>query len=62
MNNTIILDHKGLFIFIDFSYPGSYHDVNILAFIKNGGNVSLMTMNTLISYLGISGIWENKCS
>ncbi len=30
MNKTIILDHKGLFICIDFSYLGFYHDVNII--------------------------------
>jgi hypothetical protein len=29
MNNTMILDHHGLFIYIDSSYLGSYHDVNI---------------------------------
>ncbi len=29
MNNTMILDHHGLFIYIDSSYLGSYHDVSI---------------------------------
>jgi hypothetical protein len=29
MNNTFILDHIGLFIYIDFCYRGSYHDVSI---------------------------------
>jgi hypothetical protein len=30
MNNMIILDHHGLFIYIDIGYLGSYHDVNML--------------------------------
>ncbi len=30
MNNMIIVDHHGLFIYVDPSYLGSYHDVNIL--------------------------------
>ncbi len=30
MNNTIIFYHIGLFIYIDFGYPGSHHDVSIL--------------------------------
>ncbi len=30
MYNTIICDHQGLFIYIDISYPRSYHDVSIL--------------------------------
>jgi hypothetical protein len=30
MNNVVILDHKGLLIYIDFGYLGSYHDVSIL--------------------------------
>lgn len=29
-NNTVIVDHFGLFIFIDPSYPGSIHDVKCL--------------------------------
>jgi hypothetical protein len=28
--NNVILDHHGLFIYIDISYHGSYHDVTIL--------------------------------
>jgi hypothetical protein len=27
MNNIVILDHHGLFIYIDIGYLGSYHDV-----------------------------------
>jgi hypothetical protein len=30
MNNIIILNHHGLFIYIDIGYPSSYHDVNVL--------------------------------
>ena len=30
MNNTIVVDHDGLIIYIDPAYPGSYHDVSIL--------------------------------
>jgi hypothetical protein len=30
VNNTVIIDHDGLFIYVDCGYPGSYHDVNIL--------------------------------
>jgi hypothetical protein len=30
MNNTMILDHHGLFIYIDLGYFGSYHDASIL--------------------------------
>ena len=32
MNNTIIVDHNGLFIHVDPGYLGSYHDVNILRY------------------------------
>lgn len=30
MNNTILVDHDGLFIFVDGGYPGSFHDMTIL--------------------------------
>jgi hypothetical protein len=30
MNNIVILDHHELFIYIDSSYFGSYHNVSIL--------------------------------
>ena len=28
MNNVVIVDHHGLFIYIDPGYPGSFHDVS----------------------------------
>lgn len=30
LNNTVVIDHRGLFIYIDPGYPGSFHDVNCL--------------------------------
>ena len=30
MNNVVIVDHYGLFIYIDSSYLGSFHDVSCL--------------------------------
>lgn len=30
MNNTVVIDHDGLFIFVDPSYPGTLHDVAML--------------------------------
>jgi hypothetical protein len=30
VNNTVVVDHDGLFIYIDSGFPGSYHDVSIL--------------------------------
>ena len=30
LNNTVIVDHDGLFIYVDCGHPGSFHDVNIL--------------------------------
>ena len=30
LNSTVVVDHNGLFIFVDPGYPGSFHDVNIL--------------------------------
>jgi hypothetical protein len=30
MNNVVIIDHQGLFIYIDPGFPGSYHDINCL--------------------------------
>jgi DDE superfamily endonuclease len=30
MNYTVVVDHDGLFIFIDPGFPGSYHDVTVL--------------------------------
>jgi hypothetical protein len=29
-NNTVVVDHDGLFIFVDPGYAGSFHDVNCL--------------------------------
>ena len=40
-NNTVVVDHNGLFIYVDPGYPGSFHDVNILrnrTLIETGGN------------------------
>jgi hypothetical protein len=30
LNNTVMVDHNGLFTYIDIGYPGKFHDVNIL--------------------------------
>ena len=30
VNNTVVIDLNGLFIYVDPGYPGSFHDVNIL--------------------------------
>jgi hypothetical protein len=30
MNNMLVLDHHGLFIYLNNGYHGSFHDVNIL--------------------------------
>ncbi len=30
MNNIMVVDHQSLFIYLDFGYLGSYHDVAIL--------------------------------
>lgn len=30
LNNVVIVDHHGLFIYIDSTYPGSFHDVSCL--------------------------------
>jgi len=30
VNNTVVVDHDGLFIYVDCGYPGSFHDVSIL--------------------------------
>jgi DDE superfamily endonuclease len=29
-NNTVIIDHNGLFIYVEMGYPRKFHDVNIL--------------------------------
>jgi hypothetical protein len=29
MNTTMVVDHHGLFIYLDLKYLGSFHDVNI---------------------------------
>ena len=29
-NNTVVVDHDGLFIYVDAGYPGSFHDISIL--------------------------------
>jgi hypothetical protein len=31
MNNIVVVDHQGLFTYLDFGYLGSYHDVTILS-------------------------------
>ena len=30
MNNIVIVDHHGLFIYVNPTYPGSFHDVSCL--------------------------------
>jgi DDE superfamily endonuclease len=30
LNNTVVVDHNGLFIYVDTRYPGKFHDANIL--------------------------------
>jgi hypothetical protein len=30
VNNTVVVDHDGLLIYVDPGYPGSFHDVNCL--------------------------------
>jgi hypothetical protein len=30
MNNTMVVDHRGLFTYMDFKYLGFHHDVTIL--------------------------------
>ena len=30
LNNTVVVDHNGLFVYVDIGYPGKFHDVNIL--------------------------------
>lgn len=30
VNNTVVVDHDGLFVYIDSGFPGSYHDITIL--------------------------------
>ena len=30
MNNVVIVDHHGFFIYVDPGYLGSFHDVNCL--------------------------------
>ena len=30
LNNIVVVDHQGLFIYIDPGYPGTFHDVNCL--------------------------------
>ena len=29
-NNTVVVDHNGLFIYVDIGYPGKFHDGNII--------------------------------
>ena len=29
-NNMVVVDHHGLFIFVEPYYPGSFHDINVL--------------------------------
>jgi len=30
MNNTMVVDHRGIFIYLDIAYQGSFHDVTSL--------------------------------
>jgi hypothetical protein len=30
MNNTVVMDNRGLFIYLHLGYPRSYHDIKIL--------------------------------
>jgi hypothetical protein len=30
MNNSVVANHRSLFIYLDSKYPSSYHDVTIL--------------------------------
>mgnify|MGYP003497486631 FL=1 len=30
MNSTVIVDHDGMFIYVDPEYPGSFYDITII--------------------------------
>jgi hypothetical protein len=52
MNNMIILDYHGLFIYVDIGYLGFYHDVNILRYdnwMFTGINIKPSPMVTILN-------------
>jgi hypothetical protein len=65
VNNTVVVDHDGLFIYVDCGYPGSYHDVNILrhsSLMQNWREYFFTRMTTLSIYLAIRDMSARTCS
>jgi hypothetical protein len=63
MNNTFIMDHQGLFIYINGSYLGSFHDVNILQHLNVYKDWhQYIHKDEYFEYLlGIQVIWVRRC-
>ena len=38
MNNIVIVDHHGLFIYINSTYPGSFHNVTCIRSLELHGS------------------------
>jgi hypothetical protein len=53
MNNSIAMDHCGLFIYLDLMYPRSYHDINIFhqSNIHNSWNQCFVHIDEYFEYL-----------
>jgi hypothetical protein len=64
MNNVVILDYRGLFIYIDGGYPSSFHDVSILRHLNvyKDWRTSPIEMSTLNIYWEMWAIWVKRCS
>jgi hypothetical protein len=63
MNNMIIVDHNGLFLYIDLGYLGSYHGLTILKHsgIYQACHENFKLANYYFEYLlGDLGTWEWK--
>jgi hypothetical protein len=63
-NNTVVLDHCRLFIYLDNGYFGSFHDVNILLksnMYKNLHQFFLHIYEYFEFYWGTQAIWVKRC-
>ena len=67
MNNVVIVDHHGLFIYVNPGYTGLFHNVNCLRALDMYGTwhdyfVTMIETNTSNMCLEIQGTMAQRCS
>ncbi len=73
MNNSVVVNHHGLFVYLDLRYPSSFHNVSILCESKLYKNINVNSLYTYeyfeyllgnLNYLGeemFIRCWLGRC-